>query len=87
DAPFIGYIEAISSVVEKHGWGISCLHPNGVFLKVLKEFYAHITSPDNAFIYVRGASILFDEESINAQYGLSLSKGPNEHADYVKTMS
>ncbi|XP_016704202.1 uncharacterized protein [Gossypium hirsutum] len=75
DAPFMGYTEAISSIVEKHGWGIFCLHPDDVLPKVVKEFYAHITSFDNAFIYMRGASVLFDEDSINAQYGLS--KGPN----------
>ncbi|XP_012472418.1 uncharacterized protein LOC105789591 [Gossypium raimondii] len=77
--------KAISSVVKKYGWGIFCRHPGDVFPKVVKEFYAHVTSSNSAFIYVRGASVLFDEDSINAQYGLF--EGPDEHADFMKTMS
>ncbi|KAK5812582.1 hypothetical protein PVK06_028017 [Gossypium arboreum] len=79
------YTEAISLVVEKHGLGIFYLYPDDVFPKVVKDFYAHITSLDNAFIYVSGTSVLFDEDLINAQYGLS--EGPNKHADFVKTVS
>ncbi|KAK5811542.1 hypothetical protein PVK06_026883 [Gossypium arboreum] len=85
DAPFMGYTEAISSVVEKHGCRIFCLHPDDVFRNVVKVFYVHITYPDNAFIYVCGASVLFDEDPINAQYGLS--EGPGKHVDFMKTMS
>ncbi|KAH1073320.1 hypothetical protein J1N35_025648 [Gossypium stocksii] len=81
----MGYTEVVSSVVEKHGWGIFYLHPYDVLSKVVKEFYAHITSLNNAFIYVCCALVLFDKDSINAQYGLS--KGPDEHADFVKAMS
>ncbi|KAL1102262.1 hypothetical protein V6Z11_D05G351500 [Gossypium hirsutum] len=84
-APFMGYTEVLSLVVKKHGWGIFCLNPDDVLPKIVKEFYAQITSPDNAFIYVRGASVLFDKDSINAQDGLS--KCPDEHAYFVKTMS
>ncbi|KAK5843124.1 hypothetical protein PVK06_005563 [Gossypium arboreum] len=65
----MGYTEAISSVVEKYGWGIFCLYLGYVFPKVVKEFYVHITSFESAFIYVCGTSALFDEDSINAQYG------------------
>ncbi|KAH1046895.1 hypothetical protein J1N35_037679 [Gossypium stocksii] len=84
DAPFIGYTKAISTFFDKHGWGIFCLYPNDVFSKVVKKFYAHITSPDNAFIYVCNASILFDEDFINGQY--RLFEGPNGYANFVKTM-
>ncbi|KAL1078616.1 hypothetical protein V6Z11_D10G170500 [Gossypium hirsutum] len=80
-----GVYRGISSVVEKHEWGIFYLYPNDFFLKVVKEFYAYITSLDNAFVYVHGASVPFDKDSINAQYGLF--EGPDEHADFVKTMS
>ncbi|KAK5825557.1 hypothetical protein PVK06_020406 [Gossypium arboreum] len=81
----MSYTEAISSVVEQCEWQIFCLHPNDVFSKVVKEFYAHLTSPENTFIYVRGASVLFDSDSINAKY--SLFDGPDEHADFVKIMT
>ncbi|KAH1082619.1 hypothetical protein J1N35_022380 [Gossypium stocksii] len=47
-----------------------CLEKDDVLTKVVRDFYAHLTSPNNAFIYVWGASVLFDEYSINAQYGL-----------------
>ncbi|KAH1107048.1 hypothetical protein J1N35_010816 [Gossypium stocksii] len=66
DATFMGYTEAISSAVEKHGWQLFCHHPDDVLTKVVKEFYAHLTSLDDTFIYVHGASVLFDEYSINA---------------------
>ncbi|KAK5836150.1 hypothetical protein PVK06_011906 [Gossypium arboreum] len=81
----MGHTKAISAVAKKYRWGIFYLCPDNVFPKAVKEFYAHITSPNNAFIYVHDASILFDADSINAQYGLS--EGPYEHVDFVKTMS
>ncbi|KAK5803238.1 hypothetical protein PVK06_030881 [Gossypium arboreum] len=81
----MGYTEAISSVVEKHGWQLFFLHPDDVITKVVKEFYAHLTSSGNAFIYVRSASVLFDEYSINVQYGLS--EVPDEHPQLVKTVT
>ncbi|KAH1091177.1 hypothetical protein J1N35_018434 [Gossypium stocksii] len=82
---FIRYTEAISSMVEKHGWQLFCLHPNDVLTKVIKEFYAHLTYLGNAFIYVCGASVLFDEYSINAQYGLR--EVLDEHSQFVKTIT
>ncbi|KAA3484553.1 hypothetical protein EPI10_006629 [Gossypium australe] len=45
DAPFMGYSEAISSVMEKYGWQIFCLHLDDVLTRVVKEFYAHLISP------------------------------------------
>ncbi|KAK5819673.1 hypothetical protein PVK06_024692 [Gossypium arboreum] len=82
DAPFTGYTEAILVVFEKHGWGIFCLHFDDVFPEVVKKLYAHVTSLENAFIYVRGASVLLDKDSINAQF-----EGLDEHTDFVKAMS
>lgn len=62
----MGYDVSTSSVVEKHGSQIFCLHPEDVLTTLVREFYAHFTSPNNTFIYVRGASVLFDEDNINA---------------------
>ncbi|KAH1046652.1 hypothetical protein J1N35_037436 [Gossypium stocksii] len=61
------------------------LHPDDVFPKVVKEFYAHLNSPKNAFIYVRGSLVLFDTNSINTQYGLS--DGLDENIYLVKTIT
>ncbi|KAH1107710.1 hypothetical protein J1N35_011478, partial [Gossypium stocksii] len=33
DAPFMHYSKAVSSIVEKHGWQIFCLHPNNILTK------------------------------------------------------
>ncbi|MBA0587133.1 hypothetical protein Gorai_000268, partial [Gossypium raimondii] len=41
------YTKAISSVVEKHGWQAFCLLLDDVFPQVLKEIYAHLSSPKN----------------------------------------
>ncbi|KAK5840169.1 hypothetical protein PVK06_009052 [Gossypium arboreum] len=71
EEPFMRYETSISSVVEKHGWKIFCLHTKDILTKLVHEFYAHIASPKNAFIYIREVSVLFDEDNINAQYGLS----------------
>lgn len=62
----MGYDELVSSIVEKHGWKIFCLDPDDVLGKVVREFYAHINSPDNPFIYVCGTSVPFDVDHINA---------------------
>ncbi|KAH1113940.1 hypothetical protein J1N35_007318 [Gossypium stocksii] len=51
DTDFMGYTGPIYSVVEQHGWQLFFLHPDDVLTKVVKEFYAHLTSPNNAFIY------------------------------------
>ncbi|KAL1182299.1 hypothetical protein V6Z11_A02G107500 [Gossypium hirsutum] len=85
DAAFVGYTKVISSVVEKHGWKLFCLHLDDVLTKVVKEFYAHLTSLDNAVIYVHGASVLFNEYSINAYYGLP--EGHDECSQFFKTIT
>lgn len=85
DETFLGYDESISSIVDKHGWQIFCLHLEDVLTKVVCEFYAHITSPNNVFIYVPGASVLFDEYSINSQY--DLSDVQDEHTQFTATIT
>ncbi|KAH1114094.1 hypothetical protein J1N35_007472 [Gossypium stocksii] len=84
-APFTGYSKAISSVVKKHRWQIFYLYPDDVLTKVVPEFYAHLTSPKNAFIYVPSVSVLFNEDSINVQYGLP--EDPDEHSQFIKTIT
>ncbi|KAH1082428.1 hypothetical protein J1N35_022189 [Gossypium stocksii] len=66
--------------------------PGTFFSKAVEEKYNTNTSKrpfcmekDNAFFYVRGVSVLFDEYSINAQYGLLES--PDEHSKFVKTIT
>ncbi|MBA0614718.1 hypothetical protein Godav_014974 [Gossypium davidsonii] len=46
--PRMGHTKSISSVVEKHGWQAFCLLPDDVFPQMLKEIYAHLSSPENA---------------------------------------
>ncbi|KAH1097168.1 hypothetical protein J1N35_014089 [Gossypium stocksii] len=77
----MGYDESISSIVEKHGWQIFHLHLEGVLTKVVREFYAHLTPLNNAFIYVRGVSVLFDEYTINARCGLH--DGQDDHSQFA----
>lgn len=61
------------------------LHPDDVLTKVVQEFYAHLTYPNNAFIYVKGTLILLDEDLINTHYGLH--NVPNEHSHFPVTIS
>ncbi|KAH1056254.1 hypothetical protein J1N35_034319, partial [Gossypium stocksii] len=72
-------------IMEKCGWQFFYLHDDDVLTKVVKEFYAYLTSPDNAFIYVHDVLMLFDGNSINAKYGLSDSL--NEHTQFVMFMT
>ncbi|KAH1063842.1 hypothetical protein J1N35_028829, partial [Gossypium stocksii] len=53
DAPYIGYDEFVSSIVEKHGWNIFCLHYKDILGKIFREFYAHVNSLYSPFIYIR----------------------------------
>lgn len=52
---------------------------------MVKEFYAHLSSFENAFIYVRGTLLLFDVDSINVQY--RFFDGLDEHIDFVKSIT
>ncbi|KAK5771053.1 hypothetical protein PVK06_047227 [Gossypium arboreum] len=60
-------------MVEQHGWQIFCLRLEDVLTNAVHEFYAHLTSL-NAFIYVRGASMLFDKDAINAHKKINVGK-------------
>ncbi|KAH1097307.1 hypothetical protein J1N35_014228 [Gossypium stocksii] len=60
---------------------MDCVHPNDVLTKVIRELYAHLTSLNNAFIYVRGTSILFDPYCINALYALPDKQ--DEHTQFA----
>lgn len=53
--------------------------------KLACEFYAHITLPDNSFIYVRGVSTLFDEDCISAKFWLSVVQ--DEHSGFAATIT
>lgn len=79
------YDESISSFIENHGWQVFGVHPDDVLIKVVMEFYAHLMSPNNAFIYVRRALVFFDEYSINAQYALLDEQ--DEHIQLAATIT
>ncbi|KAL1081351.1 hypothetical protein V6Z11_D09G058600 [Gossypium hirsutum] len=85
DKPYMGYDESVSSIVEQHGWDIFCLHPEDVLGRVVREFYAHVKSVDSSFIYVRGTSIPFDEDHINAQF--DLKKIQDEYTEFVDNIT
>ncbi|KAH1107841.1 hypothetical protein J1N35_011609, partial [Gossypium stocksii] len=80
----MGYEKSISSIVEQHGWGIFYLHPEDILGRVVREFYAHIKSPDPPFIYVQGTFVLFDEDHINAQLGVRDVQ--YEHTEFAKNI-
>ncbi|KAL1062948.1 hypothetical protein V6Z11_D13G113700 [Gossypium hirsutum] len=71
DESYMGYDEYVYSIVETHGWNIFCLHPKNVLGKIVHKFYAYVNSLDSSFIYIKGTSIPFDEDHINAQSGLT----------------
>lgn len=48
------YCEEVMSVIRTHRWEIFFLHLDDVYTKVVRRFYAHITTLENAFVYVRG---------------------------------
>ncbi|KAK5825665.1 hypothetical protein PVK06_020523 [Gossypium arboreum] len=81
----MGYDKSVSSIMEKHGWQIFCIHPDNVLGKVAREFYAHITSSNNPFIYVRGISFPFDEDRTNAQFGLTDVQ--DKHTPFVENIN
>ncbi|KAH1129788.1 hypothetical protein J1N35_001166, partial [Gossypium stocksii] len=56
-----------------------------VLPKMVREFYAHLTFPNNGFIYARVVSLWFDEDSINAHY--NLPEGLNEHSEFMSKIT
>ncbi|XP_012442243.1 uncharacterized protein LOC105767285 [Gossypium raimondii] len=85
DEPYMGYDELVSPIVEEHGWKIFCIHLDDVLGKVIHEFYAHTTSPENPFIYVHETSVPFDEDHISAQFGLIDVQ--DEHTPFTETIT
>ncbi|KAH1082572.1 hypothetical protein J1N35_022333 [Gossypium stocksii] len=81
DSTFLGYDTSISSIVEKHGWKLFCSHSGNVLPKMVREFYTHLTSPNNAFIYVRVVPVQFDKDFINSHY--NLPERPDEHSEFI----
>lgn len=51
---------------------------------MVREFYPHLTTPKNAFVYVRGKSMLFDKEVINSHY--CLKNTIDEHTPFIEAI-
>ncbi|KAL1067128.1 hypothetical protein V6Z11_D12G108400 [Gossypium hirsutum] len=85
EKPYMGYDESISSIVEKHNWSRFCLHLGDDEGKVVREFYAHVNSSDFPFIYVRGKSVPFDEDHINAKLGIEEVR--DEHSKFSENIT
>lgn len=52
---------------------------------LVQEFYAHINSPDNPFIYVKGKLVPLDEDNINAQLVLVVFQ--DEHTSFTENIT
>lgn len=46
DEPFMRYDESVTSIIEKHDWQIFCVQSDDFLTKVVREFYAHLMSPN-----------------------------------------
>ncbi|KAH1115020.1 hypothetical protein J1N35_008398 [Gossypium stocksii] len=56
-----------------------------IFGKVVFEFHAHVNSPDSPFIYVCGSSFPFNEDHINAQFGIANVQ--DEHTPFTDNVT
>ncbi|KAK5775135.1 hypothetical protein PVK06_043004 [Gossypium arboreum] len=81
----MGYNVSISSIVRQYDGNFFFLHLDDVLTKIVHEFYAHLTSLNAAFIYVRGVSLFFDKDTINIQYVLFDIQ--DEHTQFAATIT
>ncbi|KAK8596893.1 hypothetical protein V6N12_065372 [Hibiscus sabdariffa] len=73
-----GFLVNVMATITMHKWERFVTHPNPPDSKVkhinvslVQEFYAHLTSPTQSAVYVRGEQIQFMVAKVNKFYGLS----------------
>ncbi|KAK8669130.1 hypothetical protein V6N13_106568 [Hibiscus sabdariffa] len=76
------------ATIAMHKWEKFVTHPSPPDSKVkpinvslVQEFYAHLTSPTQSAVYVRGEQIQFTTAKVNKFYGLS--NVINNHSKFV----
>lgn len=48
----LNYAEEVTLVVRTHGWEVFYLHPDDIYTKMVREFHAHLSTPETTFVYV-----------------------------------
>ncbi|KAL4301721.1 hypothetical protein GQ457_10G009520 [Hibiscus cannabinus] len=72
-----GFPPNVMATIAMHKWEKSVAHPGAaepnqkaININLVQEFYAHLTSPTQSSVYVRGEHIQFTAAKINKFYGL-----------------
>ncbi|KAK8568671.1 hypothetical protein V6N12_007216 [Hibiscus sabdariffa] len=83
-----GFPANVMATIAMHKWEKFVTHPSPPDSKVkpinvslVQEFYAHLTSPTQSAVYVRGEQIQFTTAKVNKFYGLS--NVINNHSKFV----
>ncbi|KAL4303257.1 hypothetical protein GQ457_10G009380 [Hibiscus cannabinus] len=83
-----GYPPNVMATIAMHKWEKFVTHPSSVEpnqkainVNLVQEFYAHLTSPTQSSVYVRGENIQFTTVKINKFYGLQNTA--DNHSKFV----
>ncbi|KAK8661682.1 hypothetical protein V6N13_091278 [Hibiscus sabdariffa] len=83
-----GFPPSVVSTIAMHKWEKFFMHPGSVDpnqkpinVTLVQEFYAHLTSPTQSSVYVRGEQIQFTATKINKFYGLQNTA--DNHSKFV----
>ncbi|KAL4354110.1 hypothetical protein GQ457_06G012810 [Hibiscus cannabinus] len=83
-----GFPQSVVATIDMHKWEKFVTHPGSVDPKqkpinvtLVQEFYAHLTSPTQSSVYVRGEQIQFTVAKINKFYGLQNTT--DNHSKFV----
>ncbi|KAL4278173.1 hypothetical protein GQ457_03G018760 [Hibiscus cannabinus] len=83
-----GFPPNVMATISMHKWEKFVTHPSSVDpnqksinVTLVQEFYAHLTSPTQSFVYVREEHIQFTAAKINKFYGLQNTA--DNHSKFV----
>ncbi|KAL4284958.1 hypothetical protein GQ457_16G020150 [Hibiscus cannabinus] len=83
-----GFPPSVMATIAMHKWENFVMHPGSVDpnqkpinVTLVQEFYAHLTSPTQSSVYVRGEHIQFTAAKINKFYGLQNTT--DNHSKFV----
>ncbi|KAL4380040.1 hypothetical protein GQ457_02G026020 [Hibiscus cannabinus] len=86
-----GFPPSVMATIDMHKWEKFVTHPGSVEpnqkainVTLVQEFYAHLTSPTQSSVYIRGEHIQFTTAKINKFYGLK--NIADNHSKFVSSL-
>ncbi|GMI64826.1 hypothetical protein HRI_000151900 [Hibiscus trionum] len=85
EKPDFGLDKGVHNIIESHNLALFCDQPGEINCSWVREFYMHVSDPDNPCVFMHGRAVFLNANTINIHYGVFLDN--DEHAEFGKNIT